>query len=444
MKVYVAMLAFALNVLACAAPIRSRQDEPPYGADGVSYALPRNLVRLTAVRSGPFDTAKAKEQIALLTTRNAEQEKKLLGLDDAVAALLKTRTLLQAATGTQAKAAVTSIDGRVEEFAKAMVDLRKKIADQQAEIERLTNQKASGETCFDTLSLALLPAEPDPKLRFVARLEHSIFRDDKWAITTTPTGLLSSTDATISDRTADVVVELAKSAAQVARAGTSLGMTALLPPGAPPAVPKPQCIPFRRDLVFDPAESGDPASSPCPASSSWRCVNQTLSQWGIKDADLSVDPEIAPVWTAPAQDGGFHYRRPIPYTIVLRSQNDVQTTRFLIPNGAPIDTISIPALTFVSAKYGIKFDQGMLTSVDAEEPSEAMAVAAFPGRVAKELISIPTDLIQLKIDHSTKEAGKIEAEKAILDAKKALLESDKALREAQKAQDSQTLTPPPE
>jgi hypothetical protein len=435
---FLSAFVLVLGCLACAKPIVSEGGS--VAGDGVSYALPRNLVKLTVVRTGPFDTVKAKAQIELLTAKIAEEEKRLLGLDEAVATLLKTRALVQAAAGEPAREAVKRIDERVEKLAKATVELQDGITRRQAEIRNLEKQKASNAACFDTLSLALLPAEPDPKLRFVAKLEHSMFRDDKWAITTTTAGLLSSTDATITDRTADVVVELAKSAAQVAKTVTMFGFerSTLVP--ELPGVVEPQCMPFRKDLVFDPADGREPGAQTCTTSSSWKCANARLAEWGIHDADLHVDAEVVPLSGTPAREDGFHYRRPIPYTIVLRSQGDVQTTRLLIPNGAPIDTISIPALTFVTAKYGVKFDQGMLISVDAEQPSEAMAIAAFPGRVAKELVSIPTDLVQIKIDHSTKEAEKIAAEKGIVDAKKALLESEMALERARTAPGDATPT----
>lgn len=86
------------GLVACAHPISSTRTGEP--SAGVSYALPRNLVKVTVVRSGPFTPQQAKDRIAFLRGRQIEDEKGL------ATPILTPRAREQAASSAGPRAAL--------------------------------------------------------------------------------------------------------------------------------------------------------------------------------------------------------------------------------------------------------------------------------------------------------------------------------------------------
>ena len=458
-------LLFLAGLVACASPLVSNWS-PGSPGDGISYFLPRQMLKLTVTRT---DKTQRAQYIAILKAEKAAAEKALEPIDKSIADLQKLRERLKLAPGAKAQEAIKAVDARVEEASTAMT-AQKAAIDKKAKEIKETEEKAAEDKknadesvvdavrkavekakkegkdekqaaeearktaelankaaveCSDSISLSVLPPEPDPELRYMAVLGHSWSRDDKWTIATTPAGLLSSADVVLTDRSADIVVELVRSAALVAKALSTVGMSSLLPE-LPGQRITPPCVPFRREHIFDP----DPARPDERTR-----ANALLVTWDV-DASIKVEPvdsiaRSADVTGGPATNvEGLFYRRPIPYSISIKSRTDdslIQETRVALPNGAPIDLLPVPDPWLVTVKQSMKFDQGMLTSVESDQPSQLIELARFPGRVAKEVISIPAEILQLKIDYSSKEAAEINADKAILDAQKSLLESRDAL-----------------
>ncbi|MBM4334869.1 MAG: hypothetical protein FJ108_03015 [Deltaproteobacteria bacterium] len=423
-----------LCLVSCATPLESRLSPGEPGA-GVSYFLPRQLLKLTVTRT---DKTQRVQYLANLKAEKTAAEKALETVDKVIVDLQKLRERLKLAPGPRAVEAVKAVDARVEEASTALTVQKAAIDNKALEIKQLEQKMAEDKStdCADAIALAVLPPEPDPSLRYVAQLGHSASRDDKWTIATTPAGLLSSADVVLTDRSADIVVEVVRSAALVAKAGTTL---ATLSRETMPDDKKPACVPFRKEHIFDPD----------PKRSDLATLNQVLDTWGVDlDVKLSASPskELEPPqqkcfggvrgtivrWLGGCRidsSDGLYYRRPIPYGLsILRADGSLlHETRVALPNGAPIDLLPVPDPWLVTNKQSMKFDQGMLTFVESEQPSQFLELARFPGRVAKELISVPAEMFQLKIDHSSQETAEIEAEKAIVDAQKALLESRDAL-----------------
>ena len=299
------LIVLCAALTACQSPLVSVPANDAEGV-GIASALPRQLVKLTVVRS---DKTTRKQYIETLKGQKAAAEKALEPIDTSIGALMKLRGSLAGATGPKAKEAVKTIDARVEALSAVMAAKKAEIDGKAAEIETLS-QDAKAD-CVDSISLALLPPEPDPNHRYVATLGHSIFRDDKWLITTTPEGLLSSADTVIADRSADVVVELARSAALVAKAITMVPLIAEGP--TTEEGEEEECIPFRNEHIFDPDTSIDP-NSPL----NWAKANETLRRWGLNTTTVTPKPERQFSNTQwPSAPHGLHYRRPIPYTIEI-------------------------------------------------------------------------------------------------------------------------------
>ena len=142
---------------------------------------------------------------------------------------------------------------------------------------------------------------------------------------------------------------------------------------------------------------------------------------------------------------GLVYRAPVPVQIAVSPAKDAAgareacglesgvatarvsgtfpdaTTRFALP-------IQGAAFAKVSAKYAFK--DGMPISADIDRPSQLVAVTALPVDILKALISVPAELIKLRVDYSSQAAAQAEAQvreaKAQQDLIKALDDLDAA------------------
>ncbi len=82
----------------------------------------------------------------------------------------------------------------------------------------------------------------------------------------------------------------------------------------------------------------------------------------------------------------------------------------------------------------------MLTKLDVKRPSELYALIQIPLTIAKDVLALPGELIQLKIDYSTKQADLVDAQTKILDAEKKRITAERALEDAQNPSSTDTDT----
>ena len=128
---------------------------------------------------------------------------------------------------------------------------------------------------------------------------------------------------------------------------------------------------------------------------------------------------------------GFVYRQPGSYKVEVvfpssNGRNVTRAERFMLAQG-PINYISLPKSGFAKNEYDLEFKEGALTKSKTIRPSEALAIASILPNALKAIFAIPTELIQLKVDYSTKEAGLAESEVSIVKALIALDEQQKLL-----------------
>lgn len=160
---------------------------------------------------------------------------------------------------------------------------------------------------------------------------------------------------------------------------------------------------------------------------------------------------------------GLVYRRPVPYIVelferldtsrkrvkepepvahvddgwnedfkdrVFSKQKEVATSKksatFILPNKGPVSTISFEAGFFVQTKFDIGFDEGMLTKLEVTKPSEIHALIQLPLAIVKDIIAVPTELLQLKFNYASKDTELLNAQKANIEAQRNL---ERALEE---------------
>jgi len=101
----------------------------------------------------------------------------------------------------------------------------------------------------------------------------------------------------------------------------------------------------------------------------------------------------------------------------------------LIPNENSVVRLDVSRTAWVNHKTTIEFDKGLFKSVQIDRGSVTKSVAMLPIDVLKAIFSIPTTLVQFRINHAT-------ADKALIDAQKDLIEARKSLIDAQAQLDS--------
>jgi hypothetical protein len=418
-----ALLIIAWFGTACASQVKTAvcSGKTQCTHKGVAYHLPKRYVKLTITRS---KVVPAQARAAAAAARTAVETAQKASTDaDAVAA---TKQALADATGdpTARAAAVAAASAAKAEATVAKAALAAAQAKLLAAEEQLRIAE-SGAEFADAIEIALLPPVPDTSRTFVADLSHNAFVDDDLKIAVGANGLLQSTNATHADRAGDVLVELAKTAAGVAKlmAGGPLGSRSFSAArkGAP------ESRPFRFEKILDPSI----VQSPLALKGGHQL---TVTPLGSDGVELSAPPKTA--WGRGGSFEGLVYRRQVPYLLELSSTDpavsvDTQTSVVvLLPNKGPEVLVPLSGRPFTTATHGVTFEDGMLVRRDVLAPSEVLGVASIPPRILEQIVSLPTELIQLKIDTTAREGTLLQNEKLQLDAYKALLDAQKALQAA--------------
>lgn len=187
---------------------------------------------------------------------------------------------------------------------------------------------------------------------------------------------------------------------------------------------KPTGRPFHYESVFDPSDGAADAD-----------LQTTLTRFTGGVGDYEV--EITPLGTATRglsgnTHAGLVYRRPIPYLIKVSTSTpgELRASQIAViasvPNRGAEVVVPVEGHSLTKATHGVSFKDGMLVKRKVEIPSEVLGAAQIPPRILKEVASLPTDLIQLKIDTTSKQTELLQAQKLQLDAFKALLDAQTA------------------
>jgi hypothetical protein len=430
---------FATGLLAGCATVQSEpgSSEATLSATsaGVTYFLPKKLVKLTIGRA-PVDLAKLKKA------------------RDAKMAALEEATTAQTAADTEAEKAKAVLDHLAPD-ATARPD-QQKAADLAAAKLELANaavaeattalQKATedllfamghGETCSYDAKLELLPAQPDQRRRYVAELRHNWLRDDTVTLGVNPGGLLTSANIVAVDRTGDIIVEAAGAIAGLGGGGRGVGRS---------AAPVPAALscgePRKLVLIFDPndelamdevaarlAVADYPYRVGPRAEDALKTLPEILAARPAADkkadeaaaADQAVATKIFKSYR-----GALFYRSPAPMTVTLERQvgNDwhiVDASVVMIPQAGPVSYIPANSSAFVKTVDDVTFIDGVVASWSPDRPSEVLEIVRLPMKVAMAIISVPAQLISLKVDYSSKAKSLAEAQAAEVGAQRSLI-----------------------
>lgn len=397
------------------------------GADkeGILYYLPRQRLKLTLIRTKLDKTDIAKSlrdaQKNLVTLRTAtetlELEFKLQTTILSKLAATSSKYDEQALKVAQSAAAYEDAKGRLVSATNDVALLESKLI-----------EATKGAEFDNSVALSLMPLEPDPSAAYMAKLEDLNWHDNKVTVTTTPEGLLTTGDGKATSRAVDVLVEVVRAAGSAVKivSGGPRSQREMMTLNAPPPMDRKDCPgALREERTF------------LPSAGELDAINVFLDRSCVP-IQLKIDQPHEQQAAAPGVSyRGLLYRRAEPIDIKVLTYASVDSMK-----GAPLDTrivtVSIPnyarvayvpmkAGAFATTETTITFINGMLTSADFTQPSEALAAAQIPGRMLSEIVNLPAEIIKLRVDYSSQEAKELQNQKAILDAQKQLIDAQAAL-----------------
>ena len=302
---------------------------------------------------------------------------------------------------------------------------------------------------------------PDPTLRYLLRHNTSAGSDEDLRVAVDAAGLLTSVNAKATDRTLDIVQELGKSVVSVAKLASLSGMGFSAGQNEGDAVAR-----FLQDRLQE-LVGRHPFSAELPAETATPVVLPLTENWHLAlevfrlDATRGGDAADAPPASGPAPTGaaGVYVRAPEPVFVRVRlvpgtgvevaaaslapadvafdagelravaRQHGVSVREvdgqlqlgfagdlaaagglWQVTNFSPIVVVPLRKSMLADTTHDLVFQKGILASAHGQLDSSALAVAKLPGVLATELVKLPAELIQLKIDLTTQQLSLAEKE----------------------------------
>ncbi len=422
---FITMACSAALFSGCASTIQSTRydDQSTTVARGLVYSLPKAQVRISVSRAKETeeDLAKIVNSLSALKTKiektNEEATKAKARTDELVA--------LEAASGGPAKATYAiQID-----MSKAKTLVAKKALDaaiaELATIEvALQKSKEAQGTFVEKIVITDLGVYADRSQMYIANLNHLPTRDDSMQLSVVD-GLLSSTGKAIADdKTADIIVSLANlvgpkpggsSATNLSNSKTyfySSPNTLLKNPKTASDAP-PACKAVNESFVFDPTDLSDVTST----LRKFKKLNFSFSlQVQAIDSDNSTLDEKSNLRGVDLQAviDGLAYRPTTAVRILVKPKKDetlcvtsdkLESEVLILnaPDASRMAYLPIDSGALNSNSTSFVFDKGHPKEFSTARASEIAALLKIPVNVAKALISVPGELIKLRVDYSSDE-----------------------------------------
>lgn len=406
--------------------------DDPVVLNGVVYSIPKELLELhvsrKAVTREQLQAALVKAEEAKTTADNAVKEK-----ETQIKALEQN---LGAAQSEEAKAKL-ALELELEKLNLLLLkqdQITKNTTLSQARTT-LNNfvQNPSANQFQDVFQLKKLAPVPSPNLTFVALTNNSPISSETYEIKTTTTGLLSGGSAKSEGQLDEIFVNLVQA---ISTLRTSPGDIELAIEGVESG--ENECnAPHGTTLKiqFDPSNPNHDTDVTNQLIEAKLCYQFELTSESspmrrkISSNRTSLQKET--INPGILYDGLLYPRTiSIQYNLLRRviqngsnSDGGYKLVRSFYPT--VVDTRILGAIPlrnglFADNDYEYEFKNGMLTRYKSVTPNQLVsALSAIPA-AGRALLSIPAEIIQLKVDFSSKESAYYEAQKAVLESRLAI------------------------
>ena len=148
---------------------------------------------------------------------------------------------------------------------------------------------------------------------------------------------------------------------------------------------------------------------------------------------------------APKELGrGVFYRPRVPYRVLMFTNPRphqkakwqlAQISTHTIENTQPIVSVGVDRTFFAARRTTLVFDEGHLRNVCVHKTSELLEVSSIPLEIAKGIVAIPGNVIQLKLESTNND-------KRIIDAEHQLIKIQESHAKALKSEEHPAVEPP--
>ncbi len=437
--------ALVAGLTACATPmIESIPLKSGETAVGLAYSVPKAQTRLQisrrVVQAEEVERAKKAADDAAAIKKKTADEKKLLE-----AAVESLKGELKAARDAKAEAAtLTDITVRLQvaEARLALATAAATKADAAATAAEKIYQTVFGRVgrLAEQVTFTALAPVADPAARYVARHRESPLRDDNLKLSVNA-GLLSSGEATAAGQIPAVILAIARTAAAF-QTGTDFSLKRsdrtqfglLAQKEAPPTQDK--CPAYELDLVFDPTNPEELMEAMAQVD------KRSAGTLALRSSSRGNTPPPSP--PTPRTEFGLVYPAMVSVGLVVESIDHPNCPARENPAPARLQMVVPDALTrmvlpldgamFTKSSIKHVFKDGLLTELSIDRPSTALAVASLPIEVLKAIVSIPAEIIKLRVDYSSQQTAEVNQQVKLLEAQIALLKAEADLKAKQGAE----------
>ena len=253
---------------------------------------------------------------------------------------------------------------------------------------------------------------------------------DNVTVQRTEEGMLTSINASVEDRTPAIVTALIQTAENFAIAGARTvavpGQTDSLNIQFDPFVWEEMLLAKAELRRFNMCLYVEGFSFPTEGMTAAE-VRAAANKWCSTDAHATrrYDPRGYTFATLPvppeAMRAGILYRPMATHRVVILREKAgtwelYHNKRIEMPNASPVLAIGVQRAMFTTRKTTLLFNNGTLTDVALDKGSEAEGFVVIPLAVAKALVDIPAQIIQVRIADVQSHAALIQAQGSLVDA----------------------------
>jgi len=233
---------------------------------------------------------------------------------------------------------------------------------------------------------------PDRHLMYVLKMKPSWMADDYMKLGVT-NGLLQTVTLSNADQSIGVITNLAAAAIEAYKLYATGGFA----PAGAEAYTNIITDVFIID-PFNPAERD-------------KTTKDFLANYGV-DIDFSDFAESFEPTTNAICTSGIFYRPMQAYRLKWNSSSGSDAVALNFPNASPILSMNVSRAAFVTQSYILGIQDGIPYEVVLNKPSQALAISAVPLSIVRAVAALPSEILQLKLDYSTKSSALLQARTA--------------------------------
>lgn len=396
--------------------------------NGVMYAIPKQDITLKIVRT---KVTKKSLEDKLQTAKDAAT-KKATALESKSDELKKKKKLITLAVGDKKALAKLNLEASILELEETVLKKEKADADKkrlkaQQDLDKFSSQ---GEHFKDDITMSAGKPYPDADNLLVAQLNTNYVTSETIELKTTAAGLLSGGTGK-SEGQVDQIIVSAISAIKSVKVKTpplvkifSVNPMQTAQKKSCAVNPKEETFEFK--INFDDDNYADNLKSALDKTSlcyyEFDLVTQITKSKLTSDTESKNDSGQEQI--SNAIDGLVYPRkRQLQFNVYnVLSNDDKSFVKSLYTDyidSSRLAYISLDKGRFATNEYEFEFTDGLLTRYKSTKPNEIVEALSLIPEAAKAIISVPGEILQLKIDYSSKEAAYYDAQRLVLEAKEA-------------------------